>query len=580
MIADKPPAPPAEADTIQPGNRLVRARGEGGQSLGERLLNQFYRLTWRTPLHSFRLRGRYPLKLLTVPADPVAGEVQRGEAILGGRLTWRGEVRAVADFDFATAGLSSSFASYLHGFGWLRDLAAAGDRATCAPVAEKLTRAWLDSHSAQVADPAWRGDLWGWRILNWAAHAPLILSSTDLVYRSAVLNTLARGARHLDRVADRAPVGVERIVAWCGVVAAGLLMPGGEPRRAFGEAGLERAIASGITVDGGSICRSPHGQLQAVAALSMLRAVYAARKTDMPDLFEATLSYAVPALLGITMGEGGLSSWQGAGAYSRDAVDRVVVASGARARPLRQARDWGYQRLVAGKTILVIDAAPPPVSRVTGAGCASTLAFELSDGDERLVVNCGGALMGGAHVSQKLADGLRTTAAHSSLTLADTNSTAIHSDGTLGKGVNEVELDRQDGEFGSRVDASHDGYVRRFGMVHKRSIAMDADGREIRCDDTLIPSGSRKRNDAISFAIRFHLGPRVEASPTADGQGALLRLDEGALWQFRCTGASFGLDGSIWIDGDGRPHATQQIVISGDAAPGGASVSWSFRRVG
>jgi hypothetical protein len=28
---------------------------------------------------------------------------------------------------------------------------------------------------------------------------PLILSSTDLVYRSAVLNTLARGARHLDR---------------------------------------------------------------------------------------------------------------------------------------------------------------------------------------------------------------------------------------------------------------------------------------------------------------------------------------------------------------------------------------------
>src|SRR3546814_4592990 len=47
-----------------------------------------------------------------------------------------------------------------------------------------------------------------------------------------------------------------------------------------------------------------------------------------------------------------------------------------------------YQRLVANKVVLLADAAPPPIARVTEAGCASTLAFELSDGDERIVVNC------------------------------------------------------------------------------------------------------------------------------------------------------------------------------------------------
>ena len=79
-------------------------------------------------------------------------------------------------------------------------------------------------------------------------------------------------------------------------------------------------------------------------------------------------------------------------------VASVVAASGVRARPLRQARDWGYQRLVANKVVVLADAAPPPIARVTEAGCASTLAFELSDGDERIVVNCGGAALTGATI--------------------------------------------------------------------------------------------------------------------------------------------------------------------------------------
>ena len=58
------------------------------------------------------------------------------------------------------------------------------------------------------------------------------------------------------------------------------------------------------------------------------------------------------------------------------------------------------------------------------------------------------------------AQALRSTAAHSTLTLADSNSTALHPDGTLGRGVGEVELSRQESEAGSRIDATHDGYAR------------------------------------------------------------------------------------------------------------------------
>src|SRR3546814_4409070 len=123
-----------------------------------------------------------------------------------------------------------------------------------------------------------------------------------------------------------------------------------------------------------------------------------------------SLNRTVPALLGITHGDGGLGSWQGSGAVSDLLVEAVIKASGVRSRPLRQARDWGYQRLSAGQTVLLVDAAPPPVAHLAVAGCASTNAMEISDGPYRLVVNCGGAALAGATIPEDLAQGLRTTA--------------------------------------------------------------------------------------------------------------------------------------------------------------------------
>jgi uncharacterized heparinase superfamily protein len=572
--------PTPDLDGIEQGKRLVRARGLGGLSLGERLANQFYRLTWRTPLHKFRLKGRYPLKLLVAPVDPLPGNPLRGESLAKGRIARWAHSCAVEDSSFGDESPSALFRDYVQSFGWLRDLATLDDPKAASAIAENLMRQWLARYGESVSEKAWAPELWGMRILNWALNARMILSTSDLVYRSSVLNAIARGARHLDRAADRAHLGMPRVVAWSGVVAAGLLMPGGEPRRIVGEAGLERALASALLPDGGSACRSPQNLLDIIATLSMLEAVYEARKIPFPAFIDDAVERGVPALLAVVLGDGGLGNWQGSAAISARDVSAVVKASRVRARPLRQARDWGYQRITAGNSIVVVDAAPPPVSRVATTGCASTLAIEVSDGADRLIVNCGGARAAGLVIPASLAVGLRTTAAHSTLTLADSNSTAVHSDGLLGKGVEQIEVDRQETDQFSKIVASHDGYEKRIGLVHRRSLAVSIDGREIRCDDVLLPGNARRKPQQSSFCVRFHLGAAVEATPTADGQGALLRIDEGPLWQFKATGGAVTIDDSLWVDGDGALYNTQQIVVSGEAPPGGASISWVLRRAG
>jgi len=567
-------------DTIEPGKRLIRLPADKGLSLGDRVANAITRLTWRTPLHALRLKGRFPLKLLGVPTDPVPGDARAGTAIRAGHFLHRGLKLPLGELDFAALTVAPTFADYLHSFAWLRDLAATGSRADSAPIAEAVVRHWLGTHGETVSEPAWKADNTAWRILFWASHAPLILSSSDLVYRSAVLNHLARAARHLDRVADKTRPGTGQMVAWVGIVAASLLMPGGEPRQVFGEAGLRRVLETSFYADGGNISRSPQAQLDAIMALSMLARIYDMRRMEVPPFVQEVLARAVPALLGLVHSDGGMGSWQGSGATSAAYVQAIVDASGVRTRPLKQARDWGYQRLVANKVVLLADAAPPPIARVTEAGCASTLAFELSDGAERIVVNCGGAALTGATIPADLARGLRTTAAHSTLILADSNSTAILANGSLGKGVTEVELDRRETPQGSRLEMSHDGYARRHGLIHRRLLILSPNGRELRGEDLLLPAPRSRRKGDKGFALRFHLGAHISASLTADKLGALLRINGGPLWQFRTSEGGLDIEQSLWVDGEGRPHPTEQLVVTGTAPAGGASIGWIFKHIG
>jgi uncharacterized heparinase superfamily protein len=567
-MADEPDA----GEGGDEGKRQLRAGERPGTSLTEKLGHGLKRLSWRTPVHKLRLRGRYPLQLLDVPADPIPGNAAAGRALLEGRMSAAGESIAFDGLD--RGGFSPAFADYWQSFAWLRDLAAAADRRTATPIADGLMRQWLAAHARTVSEPAWRPDLWGRRILFWTAYAPILLDTRDAEYRKAVLNALARGARHLDSAADTAPQGLARVTAWAGVIAAGLLFPGGDLRTAHGEAGITRALALAVHGDGGLISRAPIEQLALVELLAQLRGVYEVRARPPSGAVALALANAVPVLASATLGDGALSSWQGGGPASAARVAAALAAISVRGGTRDDARDWGYQRLCCGQTRLIVDAAPPPAAALARGACASTLAFELSDGPQRLVVNCGG----GAGLPADLAKGLRTTAAHSTLVLAETNSTALHPDGTMGRGVTQVEMSRSEGREASRLEATHDGYVKRFGFSHARRLSLTVDGRALEGEDRLVPAG-RKKAAVTPLALWFHLAPGIETVLTTDGQGALLRPASGAGWQFRTRAGALSLEDSLWVDGTGRPRGGKALVVALDAPDSGATVPWSFRRV-
>lgn len=574
------------AEDIPSRSLVIRGNDDKGLSLSERLVNSVYRLTWRTPLHKMRLKAKAPLRLLMIPDDPMLGNAGRGTAMRAGYFRYLGIRQTVKDYDFDTAKLPGGFQDYLHSFGWLRDLAASAPRDTVRALAERLLQQWLMHHGETIKPPAWRPDVAAWRLINCATYAPLIMGGQDRTHRKRVLTQLAVTARHLDQTANKADPGVKRLTAWAGVVAAALLLPDGTPRRVYGEAGLRRAMLTTFGADGGVFSRAPMEQFQAIAVLSVLRSLYdQSEDADIPESIHNALEMAVAAFQGVTHHDGSMAGWQGASALNAETVDHLIEASGVIARPLRQAQYWGYQRLTAGRTVVLVDAGPPPIARHAATGCASTLAFEMSSNGQRIITSCGGASAVGAVITAKLSQGLRATAAHSTLCLDNLNSTAILPKGRLGRGVSEVELERREIDEATRLEMSHDGYVRRYGLIHRRILLLRSDGTELRGEELLLPSAEsararKKRFDSVSFAVRFHLGVHVEAHATDDGQGALLRLDDGQLWQLRATNARIAIEDSLWVDGNNQPKPTKQVGISAETGPGGGNYGWVIRKMG
>jgi uncharacterized heparinase superfamily protein len=594
LVAPERDKDAAAREVIEPGRALALADfSPPALGAGERLIRLAYRLgvPGSTLTNPFGKSAKP--RLLATVESPLAGERTAGVALRAGHFLIYGVKAPIAQMDFAPAArLSPSFERVVHGFSWLRDLAACAPREQCVSTAERVLAAWLETNPRPGKGPAWQVGPAGHRLLNWLVHAPLILSGADKGLRSKALRSAAETARWLDRNVNRAEDRLAELAGWCAITAAGLLMPDGKPRRLFGEAGLVRALGELVGADGGVLSRSPLDQMEAIELLVELSACYRATRRDPPEQVAAMLEVLVPPLLALTHGDGSLGNWQGAGAVSADEITALVEASGVRARPLRDARQWGYQRVSANKTILQFDAAPPPLARHARHGSASTLAFELSAKGERIVVNCGGAAFAGGQVPVRIEKGLRCTAAHSTLVLDDANSTAVLMNGKLGSGVNEVELDRRTlsaegagiGALATRIEASHDGYASRYGLVHRRILLLRDDGSELRGEDLLVPARGRTKRGKVAYAIRFHLGPGVESGLSEDKRGVGLALLDGSYWQFRAgAGVEDGevaLEESLWVDGAGRPHPVQQLVISGMVSRGGGSFSWLFKKMG
>ena len=222
----------------------------------------------------------------------------------------------------------------------------------------------------------------------------------------------------------------------------------------------------------------------------------------------------MPMLRFFRHGDGSFALFNGMSNAPSDLVATLLAYDDTHGVPMANMPYTGFQRLDAGTTTVIVDTGPPPPNVSQESETPGCLSFELLSGPSRIVINCGMPATG----RDNWRSFARSTAAHSTLTYHDTSSCQFIELSAMKRllqgapvvsGPTNVESYREAMADGELLTTSHDGYLARFGVVHRRVLMISQDGgRARRRGHHRAGAGARIKGDETDFALRFHLIPR------------------------------------------------------------------------
>lgn len=509
---------------------------------------------------------------VTWPADPWPGDPNIGSAIMSGRYPFGGVSRTISGSPWQKVEAPSLWHRHAHGFEWLRDLAAIGGSEGDA-TARRLLHGWIEHEAAGAFrhQPAtWSPGPCGRRLSTWLFHWPMLSQNMADREMEPFLDSLGRHMRHLFLIAGVEGDGADRHAAILALIHGCLLIPDFNGRLTAAIRLLEREMSYSILPDGCHATRSPRVQFEVLRDLTALRGVFEALRRDVPIALSTAIDRVAPIVRLFRHGDGRFALFHDTREGDAEEIERVLQRADAKGRAPSRSPHGGYERLVSGKLCVIADVGAPPSAPFDGCIHAAPLAMEVSFGAERLIVNCGAAR--GADGDWARAQ--RSTAAHSTLSVENTNADEIDARGRIGKRRASTVVERNENDDAIWIDMSHDGYKRPFGLTHRRRLYLTSEGADLRGEDSL------EGEEGHTFALRFHLHPKVQVSLLANHASALLKTPSGAGWRLRAAGADLSLTESVYLGGPQDTKRTQQILLTGVTGPGGATVKWALQREG
>lgn len=509
-----------------------------------------HRLWYRARLPYFRTAPAWRLlgeeraaPVLAPPHHP--GDEANGRLILTGRIRLVGLEGPVDGW--APPDLPLLWRFTLHYFEWLADLRALGNEGR--EPARALVAQWLARF--ERFDPvAWHPYPLSLRLVSWLAHAEFLCQGADAAFTDAFHRSLHRQARHLERVWERDVGGNHLIKNLKAAITCALCLSGHEGTLAGALRVLEQETGRQILADGCHYERSPSYHYQVLGDLEDLAALF----REPPPFLTDAIARMRPAAAFFVMAPGVLAQFNDGTA---DGPIHPFEGPVPAALP-----DAGYWRLEDGAARLLVDCGPCCPDDLPAHAHADTLSFELFDGTDPLVVNCGTY----AYQDPAWRNRFRGTAFHSTLSVDDGDSAEVYGGFRLGRRPGRFQAECAGGRFTGEFDGwSH------LGLTHRRTLGLEA-GRLEGCDE-VDAAGSGCSHD---LTARFHLHPSVTAR--VDGDEIAMSTKGGVVWRFAAPGLVVTLVESRYSP---RFHEMQPtICIRVDAQLRGekAVLAWRFYR--
>jgi len=463
----------------------------------------------------------------------------------------------------------------LHGFLWLAKL----DRKISKIITKNIIRSWItnffnyDSHT-------WQMDIVANRIIAWSSNTDLTLEDSDNAYKTKFFLSLIKQSNFLVKNLKNLFYDSNKIICCAAIILSGMIFKENDLNYKIGIKELEKTIKNYFDKNGFPKTRNPEEVFICIKYLILVREWLKEAQKPIPDFLNEIIVKCGSCYAMLSCSNKQFPLFNGATEINNKDYDIFL-------KTLKyKFNNENYDiadliKIKKNKFEFFIDCGNPPANNFTKNYQAGCLAFELISNKQKIICNSGY----GKYLSQKLTTLSCSTAAHSTLYLNNTSSCIFQKNKLVNKAYGNSVLQKHkvisknytnDKDFYS-IAAAHNGYEKKFGYIHTRSIKI------LKKEDKIFGQDELKKTksyvNSLNYFVRFHIYPETKIVKTKAGNSILISLSNGEGWLLQCETNDFEIEKNIFLGNKNKIINNESVVISGNSNKEIITIKWLIEKV-
>ena len=457
----------------------------------------------------------------------------------------------------------------LNSFFWLFSL----DLKSSKKDTQNVILQWIDKNH-RYNSKSWEFDIVAKRIIAWTSNSRLTYEDSSAEYKVNFNGVINKQINHLINEITRSEWVDDKMIGCAAIILTGLSYQNKDEHLRTGLNLLKKLIKSSFNNDGFPKSRSIRQLCFYLKYFILIREWFKESQSEIPDFINENIYY---------LGQAYAFTWQnnkvdllfnGNHKTNNADFDHYLKKLGYNFK--NQSNELGgYVALNNKKTSLIMDVGPSPDKKFSSNYQAGALSLEIISNGKKLICNSG-YFQNPNHQLNELS---KSSAIHSTLILDDRSSCKFNKtknkSSEIYHGLKILKKNIVFEENYWKINASHDGYLKQYGIIHEREIEFYPEQMKFIGHDKIIFKNSIKN---LKFDIRFHLEPNIKVMKTQNNKSILIELD-GEGWKFSSNNNNMNINDGLYFGKKDSFVDNQNIVISGMTNDKNQTIKWEITKI-
>ena len=453
----------------------------------------------------------------------------------------------------------------LHSFFWLFSL----DLKSSKKITQSVILNWIEENN-NYNKKNWEVDILSRRIIAWISNSKLTYENSEDKYKNKFNTIIQKQINHLINEIEKSKLFDDKMIGCAAIILTGLSFKEDKYLN-FGLTLLKKIINFSFDNQSFPKSRSIRQLNFYLKYFVLIREWLKESQNEIPEYIDEIIFYLGKSYSILCQGIKKNILFNGNHEVENNDFDQYLNDHGYKFKN-NSLEAEGYAILKNKKISLVMDIGPTPEKKFSRNYQCGALSFEIISNNKKLICNSGYF----QKTKHKLNTISRSSANHSTLIIDNHSSCKINSSKL--EIENNLKILKKTTIMEKNywnICASHDGYNKRYGVIHERKIEFFPENYKFIGQDKLL---KKKNFKSSNFEIRFHLEPNVKIMKTQDGKSILIDIENEG-WKFTAQGYTIDIETGLYFGKKNSLTENQNLFISGITQNEDQIIKWEFEKI-